>query len=429
MRMIAVLLGIVLCLPQAGWAKAKAKKPDAAAAAKSEARPAAASKAPREVINLLALQEGTIPVVEPASYTGWTVEKMLDESSETGWASESGKVTGNVFIFELAVPAAIERFEFDTASADEEGAGAKDVLVEVSAGAGKDAKYETVLQASLADKTDGQAFKAAKVKKAGRVRLTIRNNHGSPNYAELLSFRGYGVKPPVPAPLDKISGTYETTYSKFHMLQQGTALQGCYEFQGGLLNGIIEGRVMKITWSEEEGKAGGPAVLTFSPDGQQFQGYWWVKGQEQGGPSGRWDGKKLAPAVGGCPHWEGSLGDEMKKKLKDEGRVQVYGILFDLDSAKIRSESRPVLDEMLEVLNSEPAWKLMIEGHTDASGSDAHNQTLSQQRAESVKAYLVENGVAPDRLQTKGFGESKPVADNATELGRAQNRRVELVRQ
>lgn len=416
MRILVLLVGTALLVPQGVWAKAKGEGPAAAPAQASQER-----------INLLSLQEGTLPVVEPASYSDWTVEKMLDESKDTGWASASGKVADNVFVFELPVPAAIERFEFDTGSIDEEGAGAKDVLVEIFTG-GKEEKYAVVLKATLQDKADGQSFKAAKVNPAHRVRLTLRNNHGHASYTELLSFRGYGVRPPVPAPLDKISGTYETSYSKFHLLQQGTALQGCYEFQGGLLNGTIEGRVMKITWSEEVGNAGGPAVMTFAPDGQSFQGYWWVKGQAEQGPSGRWDGKKIAAAVGGCPHWEGSLGEEMKKKLKTEGRVQVYGILFDLDQAVIRSESRPVLDEMLDVLNSEPAWTLTIEGHTDASGSDAHNQLLSQQRADAVKAYLVKGGIAASRLQTQGFGESRPVAENVTELGRAQNRRVELVR-
>lgn len=417
MRIILVLLVLVLfCGASPVLAKPKASPP-----------PVPGAKTLPGAVNLLSLQEGTIPVVEPACYSDWTVEKVLDESAQTGWASRKDKVADNVFVFELAVPAAIERFEFDTAAIDEEGAGAKDVLVEISTG-DKDAKYETVLQASLAAKADNQGFKASKVKPAGRVRLTIRNNHGHSSYTELFSFRGFGVKPPVPAPLGKISGTYETSYSKFHVLQQGTALQGCYEFQDGLLNGTIEGRVMKITWSEEEGKDTGPAVMTFAADGQSFQGYWWRKGQEEKGPSGKWEGKKLSPTVGGCPHWEGSLGGEIRKKLKDEGRVQVYGILFDLDSAVIRSESRPVLDEMLGVLRGEADWKLIIEGHTDSSGSDEHNQTLSLQRAESVKTYLVKRGIAADRLQAKGFGESRPVADNATELGRAQNRRVELVR-
>ncbi len=69
--------------------------------------------------------------------------------------------------------------------------------------------------------------------------------------------------------------------------------------------------------------------------------------------------------------------------------MRVYGILFDLDSAVIRGESKPVLDEVLRLLRGEPDWKLTIEGHTDSTGSDSHNQTLSLQRAEAVKAYLV----------------------------------------
>ena len=140
-------------------------------------------------------------------------------------------------------------------------------------------------------------------------------------------------------------------------------------------------------------------------------------------------GKKIDSEVGGCPHWSGSVGGEMKKKLLSEGRVRVYGILFDLDSAMIRPESKPVLDEVLGVLKGEPGWKLTIEGHTDSTGGDGHNLALSQQRADSVKAYLVAGGIDAGRLLTKGFGAGKPVADNATELGRAQNRRVELVRQ
>jgi len=80
------------------------------------------------------------------------------------------------------------------------------------------------------------------------------------------------------------------------------------------------------------------------------------------------------------------------------------------------------------LLAAETAWKLTIEGHTDSSGAAAHNQALSEQRAASVKAYLVSQGVDAARLSTAGFGSSHPVADNASELGRAQNRRVELVK-
>jgi outer membrane protein OmpA-like peptidoglycan-associated protein len=385
-------------------------------------------QAPKTQLNLLALQEGTFPVVEPDSYGGWPVEGLLDESPASGWACPEGKTAGNVFVFEMVAPAVLERFEFDTAGIDDEGAGAKDVVVEVSA-AGKAAGFETVLQATLAAQADNQAFKASKALSGSWVRLTVKNNHGNTSWTELLGFRGFGGKPPQKAPLGDISGTYSTSYSKFHVRQQGTALVGCYESNDGLLDGAIEGRVMKITWRENEGKSVGPAVMVFAADGKSFRGYWWHKGGENGNPHGRWDGEKIGAQVGGCPHWSGSLAGEMKKQLAGEGRVRVYGILFDLDSAVIRPESKPVLDEVLGLLRGEPDWKLLIEGHTDATGGDAHNQTLSQQRAESVKAYLVATGIAAGRLQTQGYGESKPVADNATELGRAQNRRVELVKQ
>jgi outer membrane protein OmpA-like peptidoglycan-associated protein len=82
----------------------------------------------------------------------------------------------------------------------------------------------------------------------------------------------------------------------------------------------------------------------------------------------------------------------------------------------------------VRVLGEQPDWKLVVEGHTDALASEAHNLQLSQARAASVVAFLVSRGIGLSRLEAKGLGESQPVADNATELGRARNRRVELVR-
>jgi len=381
----------------------------------------------KEAVNLLSLHEGTLPVVEPADYGGWPAVNLLDESPESGWACETGNTKNNVFVFEMINPAVLERFEFDNAHVDDEGASAKGLTVEVSAASMKSG-FETVLNATLANKADGQRFKAAKAVNGRWVRLTIHSNYGSESWTELLSIRGFGVKPKIPPPLGDISGNYETTFSKFHVRQQGTALVGCYESSDGLLDGAIEGRVMKITWRENEGKSVGPAVMVFAPDGRSFRGYWWHAGNDKKAPDGNWEGKKLSAEVGGCPHWSGSLAGEVKKKMLSDGRARVYGILFDLDSATIRPESKPVLEEVLGVLKGEPGWKVIIEGHTDSTGSDVHNLTLSQQRAEAVKSYLVSGGIDGGRLQAKGLGEGKPVADNATELGRAQNRRVELVR-
>jgi outer membrane protein OmpA-like peptidoglycan-associated protein len=88
--------------------------------------------------------------------------------------------------------------------------------------------------------------------------------------------------------------------------------------------------------------------------------------------------------------------------------------------------SHGVLDEITTILGEYPNAKFSIEGHTDSVGSDVSNQKLSESRASSVMTFLIEKGVASNRLTSTGFGESKPIADNATNEGRAQNRRVEI---
>ena len=175
-----------------------------------------------EPVNMLSLQEGALPVVIPPTYGGWSAETMLDDSPQTGWACESGNIADNVFVFELAETAVLERFEFDNASVDADGAGAKDVVVEVSI-ASAQTGFSAVLQATLADLTDGQNFPANKKTPGRWVRLTIRTNQGNPEWTELFSFRGFGERPALSTP-GNISGTYSSTYAKFHIRQQGTAL-------------------------------------------------------------------------------------------------------------------------------------------------------------------------------------------------------------
>jgi outer membrane protein OmpA-like peptidoglycan-associated protein len=111
----------------------------------------------------------------------------------------------------------------------------------------------------------------------------------------------------------------------------------------------------------------------------------------------------------------------MKKK------IILRGVNFDFDKATLRPDARPILDEAVRVLKEEPSIRVSVEGHTDAVGTDAYNQGLSQRRAATVRGYLVDHGIDAGRLSSVGFGESKPVASNDTADGRAQNRRVELL--
>jgi len=129
----------------------------------------------------------------------------------------------------------------------------------------------------------------------------------------------------------------------------------------------------------------------------------------------------LRIASGGNP----VMFDELSKK----GRLVLEGILFDTGRDKIRPESTPTLLAVAKMLADHADLKLTIEGHTDNQGTAPKNQTLSDQRAAAVKAWLVAHKVAPGRLAAKGFGQTKPVKGNDTPEGRQANRRVELVRQ
>jgi outer membrane protein OmpA-like peptidoglycan-associated protein len=120
---------------------------------------------------------------------------------------------------------------------------------------------------------------------------------------------------------------------------------------------------------------------------------------------------------------------ELADALSSAGSVALHNILFDTGKATLKPESSSALAPVCELLKNDTALKLEIQGHTDNVGQPAANLKLSQDRAAAVKAYLVQNAaIAPARLTTAGFGDTKPVAANATESGRAQNRRVELVK-
>ncbi len=119
---------------------------------------------------------------------------------------------------------------------------------------------------------------------------------------------------------------------------------------------------------------------------------------------------------------------QMMAALDADGKVALYGILFDFDKATLQQSSSEQLQDVLTLLLSNPALRLEIQGHTDSDGSAAYNLQLSQQRSESVLNYLLLFGIEPSRLQARGYGETMPVAPNNTDENKARNRRVELVR-
>lgn len=140
------------------------------------------------------------------------------------------------------------------------------------------------------------------------------------------------------------------------------------------------------------------------------------------------DNVDKCPDESGPPETDGCPIDNPPFVVVESDRIRIKGnILFETGSAIIQKKSLKLLDEVAVVLDRNPELgPVLIEGHTDNVGSDTLNLSLSQRRAQSVMDYLVSKGIEARRLRAKGFGESKPIATNATPLGRAKNRRVEF---
>lgn len=123
---------------------------------------------------------------------------------------------------------------------------------------------------------------------------------------------------------------------------------------------------------------------------------------------------------GGCPNYKRLVIKRDKLELKEK-------LYFAWDQAKLEEASLPTLDEVVQALKDNPGFRVQVDGHTDSSGNDDHNQTLSEERAQAVLDYLASHGIARERLTSKGFSSSRPNDTNATVAGRENNRRVEFV--
>ncbi|MGI8786217.1 MAG: OmpA family protein [Pyrinomonadaceae bacterium] len=382
--------------------------------------------------DLLSFFSGALIVKKTKEYGGgWTAENAIDENPSAGWASPKDEIANHNFVIELPEKTLLKSLSFDTANSDGENRGAKEITVEIS-DAGADSGFQEIARVSLKGKTDNQRFPVSK-EIAGRfVRVGFGVNQGSSEYVELMEIRGFGQQL-TKTPLENVSGTYESDYGDFHIKQEGTSVIGCYEHKSGLLKGGIEDRIMKLNWNESSGDKG-PAVMVFTSDGKKMIGLWWNDGEDITKSVGRdWNGKKKTNDVGSCPNLPNlskpnAAQNQITDDLKKNGRATIYGINFDTGLDVIKPESKTVLEEIVSLLKENKDWKMTVEGHTDNVGGTDYNQKLSEKRAAAVKDYLVKAGIEAARLSSAGLGMSKPVASNESGFGRAQNRRVELVK-
>jgi outer membrane protein OmpA-like peptidoglycan-associated protein len=443
---MATLVGTASCAGHSTNANSNANAPHGKTAqdpANSETpskESIADQQTPSREPSLISLSAGAFPVKTPPEsgmYPNRTVMELLDERAKSDWwRSVSSNTEPQIFVLALPEKTLLKTVEFDCAEDlfSREGACAKDVSVEVS-DANENSGYQTIADVSLKEGADNQKFPVS-AEVAGRwVRLTLKNNHGSKDQFQLNDFRATGTQL-THTSFPEVSGTYEGgRMGELHLRHEGVSVSGCFSILGGpnnFIEGGIEGRLVKLNFCKycsDKDKVSYNGVLVFSPDGQAFRGLYWQEGvfTDYGGT--HWDGKKTRSDVGDCGEKRSGFEATLTKDLEEFGRARIYGINFDTDSDTIKDESKPTLDKIAATLKAKPDWKITIEGHTDSTSTPQHNQQLSERRAVSVKAYLQTAGIDPTRLKTIGYGATKPVASNDTELGRAQNRRVEMAKQ
>ncbi|MDR3159626.1 MAG: OmpA family protein [Zoogloeaceae bacterium] len=313
----------------------------------------------------------------------------------------------------------------------------------------------------------------AQEKISGRyIRLTLLDS--KQGYFGLRYFNAYGRFDAPPALREDFSGVYRTmkysadagvtaadeamfdlsreegghSYHPHIVLQQKEGqVQGCYvlaaEFGGkwqvlsveGQLTGGAEGNLFRFTRAHKDGSQR-QGVITLSPEGREAH----LSMLREIQPGDEKDGfyRLVLTRVSSQPvpcstsaEKEKTPVDAMREAIDKTGKVQLYGVNFDFDSDVLRPESGAVLDDVVKLAQANPEWKFEIGGHTDSRGTDAYNQDLSERRAASVVRYLTGAGIAASRLAAKGYGESRPLIPETgdNEAARAQNRRVELVKQ
>lgn len=384
------------------------------------------SGSPPTETNLFVLSRGALIEKATSIYGGWEPLRLTDEDPGTGWANADGDKPPFTVVLSLPERSEIRRFSFDTASAESPERAAKNI--DILASDRPNGGFKPVISVTLEAGKDNQSFAPPTPVTGQWFQFVVKSNHGDEKYWETMEVRGFGI-PLNDTPLPSVSGTYDGgKYGKFHLEQNGAQLQGCYEYKDGLIQGGLEGHLMRLNWSEQGG-GHGPALMVAERNGKGFRGYWANEGDTH--LENIWNLRKVASKIGACPHSKPKTASAniVATNLATAKRVRLYGITFDTESARPRPDAKPTLDQLTAALKAHGDWKITVEGHTDATGAAAHNKDLSERRAAAVVAYLTAAGIGSDRVTSAGFGAEKPVASNDSDVGRAQNRRVEVARE
>lgn len=281
---------------------------------------------------------------------------------------------------------------------------------------GPDGPFETLGQVTLTTHpASGQVtrFDAVAARPVRWVKLTLRGGldvQREQTFFEFSEIVGWGSQDAVPL-LDAFTGIWKGRGVLIELRQDGARVRGCYDWQGDL-EGSVSGNLLRATGTQRTSGVPSTFVLTVTDDGS-------IMGvrSSNGAPFRLYAGEPAPNLAAECT--------DVPPSPPGCGSI-VHGIGFGFDSAAITPDSEPMLDALTNGLKDDPAAEIVVVGHTSSEGAEDYNRDLSRRRAEAVVEALVERGIDASRLTARGSGEDRPIADNATEVGRSLNRRVEV---
>lgn len=374
--------------------------------------------------DLLAITSGVMIIDGPGGEEPTAREwAMLDGDPQSGWAVEEAKAFAKPVVLELPARSRIRSFVVDEGKCELESLLHHEFDVEMSDESALSG-FKKIAHLKPNRIADGLVFNVTADVPGRWLRITTlvrpQGDDGA-TQLQIQNLHAYGERL-APIAMPQVTGHYESEdIGNFNLTQDGAQVSGCAEKATKPLSGVLDGRVLRVQWEHNEKDDHGPMVLVFG-DGRVFGAYW-NEGVENPPLFPIW-AKRTSTKPQPCPK---EKADPIAAAIAATGRVRLYGINFDTDKDVLRPESKPTLDQVVAYMKANNV-RLRIEGHTDDRGGADHNQTLSDARAASVKKYLVDAGIAAGRLETQGFGASKPTAPNNSDIGRAANRRVELVK-
>lgn len=376
-------------------------------------------------INYMGFAQGAVPVAVggDAAQLNVAIDEALraidgDNGSFSLTRKPGGPDTEIFFVYKLAAPTTFTEFVVPNVLETPSPAQTFFREVEIAGSAsGADGPFTRLAGATLATHKERDQRSRLRVSAGEPVRwvkLTLRGGidvRRDKTFLEFSEISGYGTQEPVPL-LEKFTGMWRGRGVLLELQQDGAVVTGCYDGSGDL-TGTVSGSILRATGKTRRSAIPSTFVLTVADDG----GITGVR-STNGAPFRLYAGSAAPPVRAKC--------SAPKKPPLGCGAI-VHGIHFDYDSAAIRSESAAVLDAVFAALKAAPESSITIVGHTSSEGLAAYNQELSQKRAKSVVAALVERGISAARLRAKGAGEERPIAENTTDAGRSLNRRVEIV--